>query len=140
MSETVPPEEALRNHLELLSELHELFLEESALLRASTLPPDEAFLQRKRAFLSRLDESLDRLKGLGGAKARLRPEDRSKVREARNRLLQILMLDRENERMLLKKPPSSQIRAQYAPVLPGGIARAYGGRVDSADGSTDRPG
>ena len=43
MSEPFPSQKVLQSHLELLSELHELFLEESALLRASGLPPDEAF-------------------------------------------------------------------------------------------------
>jgi hypothetical protein len=132
MSDTLPSKEVLQSHLKLLSELHDLFLEESALLRASGLPPDEAFLERKKGYLSRLDDSLGQLKALGGAEARLGPDDRSRVKDARNRLLQILMLDRENERMLLKKQLSPQVRQRYAPVLPGRIAQAYGTSPDSA--------
>jgi hypothetical protein len=133
MSETVLPQKVLQSHLELLSELHNLFLEESALLRASGLPPDEAFLERKKDYLSRLDVSLGQLKGLGGAEARLDPADRSRVKDARNRLLQILMLDRENERMLLKKQLSPKVRERYALVLPGRVAQAYGGSAESVD-------
>ena len=131
MSEAVPTRAVLQGHLELLSELHDLFLEESALLRASGPPPDETFLEKKRGYLTRLDHSLDQLKNLGGAEARLDPGDRSSVKDARNRLLQILMLDRENERMLLKNPLSPLEQRRYAPVLPGRIARAYGGTHDS---------
>ena len=131
MSETVPSQKVLQRHLELLSELHDLFLEESAVLRASGLPPDEAFLERKKGYLSRLDESLGQLKLLGGSEARLDPADRSSVKDARNRLLQILMLDRENERMLLKKQLSPKVRERYAQALPGRVAQAYGGSAES---------
>jgi len=131
MSETVPSQKVLQRHLELLSELHDLFLEESAVLRASGLPPDEAFLERKKGYLSRLDESLGQLKRLGGSEARLDPADRSTVKDARNRLLQILMLDRENERMLLKKQLSPKVRERYAQALPGRVAQAYGGSAES---------
>ena len=131
MSETVPSQKVLQRHLELLSELHDLFLEESAVLRASGLPPDEAFLERKKGYLSRLDESLGQLKRLGGSEARLDPADRSSVKDARNRLLQILMLDRENERMLLKKQLSPKVRERYAQALPGRVAQAYGGSAES---------
>ena len=131
MSETVPSQKVLQRHLELLSELHDLFLEESAVLRASGLPPDEAFLERKKGYLSRLDESLGQLKRLGGSEAHLDPTDRSRVKDARNRLLQILMLDRENERMLLKKQLSPKVRERYAQALPGRVAQAYGGSAES---------
>ena len=131
MSETVPSQKVLQRHLELLSELHDLFLEESAVLRASGLPPDEAFLERKKGYLSRLDESLGQLKRLGGSEARLDPADRLTVKDARNRLLQILMLDRENERMLLKKQLSPKVRERYAQALPGRVAQAYGGSAES---------
>ena len=131
MSETVTSQKVLQRHLELLSELHDLFLEESAVLRASGLPPNEAFLERKKGYLSRLDESLGQLKRLGGSEARLDPADRSSVKDARNRLLQILMLDRENERMLLKKQLSPKVRERFAQALPGRVAQAYGGSAES---------
>ena len=131
MSETVPSQKVLQRHLELLSELHDLFLEESAVLRASGLPPNEAFLERKKGYLSRLAESLGQLKRLGGSEARLDPADRSSVKDARNRLLQILMLDRENERMLLKKQLSPKVRERFAQALPGRVAQAYGGSAES---------
>lgn len=127
MSETGKPSAVLNAHLELLSEVHALFLEEGALLRTSGGRLDEAFLERKRDYLSRLDNSLSDLRTLGGSAARLDPESADRVKDARNRLLQILMLDRENERLLLKGTVSTTLQQQFAPVLPGQVAKAYGG-------------
>ena len=135
MSEGTPAREILDSHLKLLAEIHALFLEESAILRATGGLPDEGFLKRKQGFLSRLDQSLVLLKSIGGASARLDPESAARVKEARKRMLQILMLDRENERMILKVTVSSTLREQYAPVLPGRVAKAYG----QAAGETKPP-
>ena len=142
MSETTKPSEILSRHLDLLSEVHALFLEEGTLLRASGGRLDEGFLERKREYLSRLDASLSNLRNLGGSKARLDPDSAARVKEARNRLLQILMLDRENERLLLKGTMASTLRQQFAPVLPGGVAKAYGESSTAPDttrsSATDR--
>lgn len=126
MSESGLPSDILNTHLDLLAEVHALFLEEGALLRASGGRLDEDFLERKRGYLSRLDTSLSSLRTLGGSGARLDPESAARVKDARNRLLQILMLDRENERLLLKGTVSSTLRQQFAPVLPGRVAETYG--------------
>lgn len=136
MSEVPPPQEVLDRHLELLSEVHALFLEEGALLRSTGGIPDEAFLDRKRGFLIRLDQSLAGLRAIGGAGSRLDAGAAARVKEARKRMLQVLMLDRENERMLLKASVSSTLRQQYAPVLPGRVAKAYG---DAARGAGRSP-
>lgn len=127
MSEAEKSSEILNAHLDLLTEVHALFLEEGTLLRATGGRLDEAFLERKRSYLSRLDTSLSGLRGLGGSGARLDPESAERVKEARNRLLQILMLDRENERLLLKGTVSSTLQQQFAPVMPGRVSKAYGG-------------
>ena len=96
------PPEILARHLTLCEEVHGLLMEENSWLKSKQAPPEEALLERKRALLPRLDESLDNLK-------RLRPEffspfDDSKelVTNAHSRLLQIFYLDRENEDLLLK--------------------------------------
>jgi hypothetical protein len=133
MSEAGIPSEILNTHLDLLAEIHALFLEEGALLRASGGRVDENFLERKRGYLSRLDTSLSALRTLGGSGARLDPEGAARVKDARNRLLQILMLDRENERLLLKATVSSTLRQQFAPVLPGGVAKVYGAASRAPD-------
>lgn len=117
--------EVLRTHLELCSELHALLLEENKVVRVSGTPPPEALLARKRDFLPRLDASLERLRQLNATRTRFSAEEESAVQEGRKRLMQLLMLDRENERLLLKASLPPQLKAAYAPALPGQVARAY---------------
>ncbi len=115
----------LREHLELCSELHELLLEENRVMRTTGGPPSEALLVRKREYLPRLDASLEKLRALNAAGGALDREQTAAVQEGRNRLLQVLMLDRENERLLLKAALPPQFKAAFAPVAPGQVARAY---------------
>jgi hypothetical protein len=119
------PATILREHLELCAELHALLLEENRVMRASGSPPSEALLLRKREFLPRLDASLDRLRAINAEGVNLTPDESAAVQEGRNRLMQVLMLDRENERLLLKAALPPQLKAAYAPVVPGQVAKAY---------------
>jgi hypothetical protein len=61
------------------------------------------------------------------------------VEEGRKRLLQIMMLDRENERLLLKASLPPQVKAAYAPVVPGKVARAYGRYAQTKDSGGTSP-
>lgn len=119
------PAAVLRTHLELCAELHALLLEESCVMRATGLPPTEELLGRKRDYLPRLDASLERLRAINETGASLTRDESAAVQEGRNRLMQILMLDRENERLLLKASLPPQLKAAYAPAVPGQVARAY---------------
>ena len=96
------PREVLVGHLGLCEEVHALLLEENTWLKTKKTSPEQDLLDRKKALLPRLDESLDNLK-------RLQPEsfspfDDSKklVNDSHAKLLQIFYLDRENEDLLLK--------------------------------------
>jgi hypothetical protein len=120
------PSSILSAHLIICSELHSLLLEESQMLRSTGSPPDEGFLERKRVFLPRLDDSLEKLRQLNETKPQFSREEIEMVEEGRKKLLQIMMLDRENERLLLKASMPPQVKAAYAPVVPGKVARAYG--------------
>lgn len=119
------PAAILRTHLELCAELHTLLLEENRVMRTTNTPPGEELLRRKRDFLPRLDASLGRLRAINAEGASLTRDESAAVQEGRNRLMQILMLDRENERLLLKAALPPQIKAAYAPAIPGQVARAY---------------
>ncbi|TVR48541.1 MAG: hypothetical protein EA425_14195 [Puniceicoccaceae bacterium] len=122
-------EDEIARFTRFIDEFHALLLEENRRMRESAAPPDEALLEKKKALLPELDRRLARLKVLADEAAGgspVSPDRRRAVKEARNRLLQILMLDRENERLLLKNSLPPKIRQAYAKVAPGQVARAYG--------------
>jgi hypothetical protein len=119
------PASILRDHLELCAELHALLLEENRVLRTTNAPPPDELLARKRDFLPRLDASLERLRAINAGGASLTREESAAVQDGRNRLMQVLMLDRENERLLLKAALPAPFKAAFAPVAPGQVARAY---------------
>ena len=96
------PCDVLVRHLGLCEDVHALLLEENTWLKTQNTAPEESLIERKKAILPKLDESLSNLK-------RLQPElfspfDDSKklVNESHSKLLQIFYLDRENEELLLK--------------------------------------
>jgi hypothetical protein len=101
------PTEALRHHQVLCDELHQLALEENRFLKQNQRVPDSPLLEKKRALLVRLDESLTTLKA-GNADTASAPASRSDpvrseiIEKSRAKLLQILHLDRENEQLLLR--------------------------------------
>lgn len=121
------PTEALRRHLALCDELHQLALEENRFLKQNQRVPDSPLLDKKRALLVRLDESLASLKSGNAAHPpastaapspapRADPARAEIIEKARAKILQILHLDRENEQLLLRyslgaRPP----RATPAP-------------------------
>ena len=98
--------EALQAHLSLCDELYQLALEENRFLKQQQRVPESALLDRKRALLVRLDESLATIKA-GNAQApapgtRVDPTRKEVIEKARAKILQILHLDRENEQLLLR--------------------------------------
>ncbi|MGH8017969.1 MAG: hypothetical protein ACREIA_06715 [Opitutaceae bacterium] len=125
MADSPTPEIIVREHLEICSQLHELLLEENRVLRTTGALPSPDLLEKKRSFLPRLDASLEKLREINAAGGRLSREAATAIADGRKRLMQLLMLDRENERLLLKASLPPQVKAAYAPVSPGQIARAY---------------
>lgn len=115
-------EQALQQHLATCDELYQLSLEENRFLRQEQRPPDEAWRERKREVAARLDQSLADLRAAersGGSRGG------SVLEQARARSLQILLLDRENEQLLLRCSMGTPTRP--APVTPSrpAIVRAY---------------
>jgi len=93
--------EALQQHQQLCDELHQLALEENRFLQQHRRAPDAPLVERKRALLARLDETLGALRAASreGVTA---SNFRQAVEKTRSRILQILQLDRENEQLLLR--------------------------------------
>ena len=126
MTHDPSPADILRAHVAICSDLHALFLEENRVLRTTSAPPPEELLARKREFLPQLDASLEQLRRINENSPRFTPEEQTLVQDGRKKLMQLLMLDRENERLLLRASLPAQIKSAYAPVIPGRIAKAYG--------------
>ncbi len=133
------PTEALRHHQNLCDELHQLALEENRFLKQNQRVPDAPLLERKRALLARLDESLSAIKAgnasaSSGSPARPDPARSEIIEKSRAKLLQILHLDRENEQLLLRyslgaRPPRP-VQNATAPTTtahsaPGHLQRLY---------------
>lgn len=131
------PTEALRHHLSLCDELHQLALEENRFLKQNQRVPDAPLLEKKRALLARLDESLSAIKAGNAAAspaspARPDPARSEVIEKSRAKLLQILHLDRENEQLLLRyslgvRPtrPSATTASAPVPASPGHLQRLY---------------
>lgn len=114
----------LTRHLALCDELHRLCLEENRILKHEGHPPDEAWRERKREVAARFEQSL--------AEIRARPVDMNErggepLEQARQRCLQILHLDRENEQLLLRcSLGPARVAASPPAVSPAGALKAYG--------------
>lgn len=115
--------EILTQHLALCDELHQLCLEENRILKQQKHAPDAAWRERKQALASRFDASLASLRARPGVAGEHGGE---LLERTKQRSLQILHLDRENEQLLL--------RCSLAPVRPevpqaisqAGALKAYG--------------
>ncbi len=104
-------------------------MEENRILRSTGNVPDSGFVERKRALLPRLDESLDRLRLIRESGASVGEATRRQIEAAQNKLMKIFMIDRENEQLLLKvSMPVARMGAM--PVIrkadPGKVRKTYG--------------
>ena len=94
--------DTLHQHLLLCEEIHMLLLEENRILQTTQRPPNTAFLTRKSKLLPKLDAgrvalSIARM----GAQCEV-PMQHVALDRLQKKMLSILLLDRENEKLLLK--------------------------------------
>jgi flagellar biosynthesis/type III secretory pathway chaperone len=94
--------EVVDKHLELCDDLLQILNEENRMLRHQPSGVDDDLLEQKRSYLPRLDESLAQLKQLHAETPEIIPAVREKLVSAQNKIMRILLLDRENEQLLLK--------------------------------------
>lgn len=123
------PEKAeaiLSEHIRMCSDLHELFVEEGKIMRRTGLAPDESFLQKKEAFLPVLDKGLQLLQRINEAPESFSRKAHELVSECRAQIMKLMILDRENERLLLKCSLPPKMKEAYSKVGPGQIAKVYG--------------
>jgi len=104
--------EVVDQHLELCEDILEILKEENKVLKSGNTSTD-SILNQKKTLLPKLDESLERLKVLHQDTPELLPALSEKLNTAKNKIMRILLLDKENEQLLLKsmipsKPKSVQ--------------------------------
>lgn len=119
-------EAILEEHIRLCSDLHDLFLEEGRIMRSTGEPPSEAFLEKKQDYLPILDKGLELLRRINEDPDAFPRGLEPLVREARSQVMKLMMLDRENERLLLKATLPPKMKEAYRKVAPGQVAKAYG--------------
>jgi len=93
-------DETLTAHLELCEDTYQILSEENNLLRRKRIGLGEDFISRKKELLIRLDNSLEALKGLNANPQPKSEHTNSLIKKGQQQLMKILLLDRENERLL----------------------------------------
>jgi len=120
----------IRLHLVDCDELYQLTLKENQWLKREKRPPDQAWRDRKQAISQRWSESITRLREYPR-----QPDERggTALEQARERCLQILHLDRENEQLLLRCSLSAPSVKVTASALPTDALKAYAAASVSRD-------
>ena len=105
------PREIISSHLALCDEVYQLLLEENTWLKTEKSAPTMDFLNRKKAILPKLDESLVLFKKLKPELFDPFDDTKQLVKDSHSKLLQIFYVDRENEDLLIKlnQPHDRQI-------------------------------
>jgi hypothetical protein len=93
--------DTLRLHQELCDEVYQCVLEENRSLSLDGMKPYPDLIEKKRLLLARLDKNLESLRTLPAVSSR-DADALAQLDKARSRILQILQMDKENERLMLR--------------------------------------
>lgn len=96
--------ELLEQYQQLCEEVQQLLMEESSMLKGGHLPSTE-LLQKKAEVLPQLDSVLNTLKSV----EKLPEEDKKLAQKIQQKLMKMLLLDKENEKLLLSLQVSKQM-------------------------------
>jgi hypothetical protein len=118
------PSEALLQHRQICDELYQLALEENRFMQEHRRPADAVILEKKRALSARMDIALEALRASPSGSAR-DPEMKAALEKARERVMQIMQLDRENEQLLTRFSLGTTAPAPAAPAQPGMLKKIY---------------
>jgi hypothetical protein len=123
--------EVLERHQRICDDLYQLALEENQFLLQKKRPLSPELLARRQALLDQLTANLEVLKkALAPSPGEAR--DLAELKErVRQRIMQIIHLDRENEKLLLRyslaaRTPAGAANATQPPPPAGSVARLYG--------------
>jgi hypothetical protein len=114
------PLDILQQHQQVCDELHTLTVEENRFLQQHHRAPDGPLVERKRVLLERLEGTLATLRSAPRSDAQ-GSVGRQALDKTRERILQILQLDRENEQLLLRFSLTGNRVSGAAPALPAGM-------------------
>ena len=115
--------DTLDHHAEICEAMHQIILDENRRLKVAGNPPDEASLQAKRATLAELSKSLTTIRTQTCSP--VTPAIRAAAARAQQTILKALLVDRENEKLLLKaitvppppktasRPPTAHFQRAY---------------------------
>lgn len=120
--------EVLERHQRICDDIYQLALDENRFLTEKKRPFGQDLLQRRQALLDQLSTNLEALKQALAPvprEAQALAELKEKVRQ---RILQIIHLDRENEKLILRYSLQSRggPAAASTPPPAGSVARLYG--------------
>jgi len=113
------PLEALQQHQQVCDDLHALAVEENHFLQQHQRAPEAPLLERKRVLLGQLEETLVALRAV--PREGVGTPGRQALDRTRERILQILQLDRENEQLLLRFSLTGHRVPATTPALPAGM-------------------
>lgn len=101
---------SLREHLDVCNEVLALTRQENELLIGTDSYPTNDFTQRRKTLLPRLNQTLDSLarcrqnwQQLGPTERARNPEVTTLLRSSLDLIMKIIVLDRENEQLLLRR-------------------------------------
>lgn len=118
------PAEALQNHRQICDELYQLALEENRYMQEHRRPPEASLVERKKALSVKLDSALAALREAPSGSAR-GTEMKQALDKARERVMQIMQLDRENEQLLTRFSLANPATGGAMPAQPSMLKSIY---------------
>jgi len=98
-------EEILKQFDGALVDAQGIFLEENSLLKAGKVQEHAALMAKKGDLLEQLDRVIAQLRQFRGQKT---SGNKETIRDLQDRIMKLLMLDKENSQLLLKQSNFSQ--------------------------------
>jgi hypothetical protein len=127
---------SLRNHLALCHELLAMVTRENKAFKDADAPSPLDLYQSKKQILPRLEHSLEQIRACRLVWQRMAPEERREqpdvaqlIEQNQNLVMKIILLDRENEQVLLRRgfgPPKEKTpAARQQPHFVAGLYRRH---------------
>lgn len=113
--------ELLEGYQRLCETVQNLLIQESTVLKQGELPSTE-LLQQKADLLPQLESGVQALKTVD----KLLPEDKKVVQKLQQKIMKMLILDQENEKLLLSLQMSQQLSSNRGKVSSDLLKSLYG--------------